>query len=276
MTHKSIPPGAPDEPRPIEALAAVADEIFERASKLDGLALSKKDDGTASVVSETRDDAFRGCIRLWKIILRMLPTADLDQPTRHALEQDAYKIVSRCHHRLGNLEGARRNIARGIDAGYTDGFISLGAICLDLGDFEAAEDAFRSALGRGVQLARAHAGLGELYFTLGTRAPKGDPKQLDYFSRSEEEFIAAGKERFTEGFDRALDLFETMGLRDRALRIGQRAAAFYGEHKGHYGQKLLSLNRRLRKIAGDQRHERIVGGVGRKLGRVLGGRKEDE
>lgn len=276
MTGKSIVPGPRDEPRPIDELAAVADEIFDRATKLDGISLARKDDEAAATIAETRDDAFRGCIRLWKVILRMLPTADLDQPTRRALTQDACKVISRCHHRLGDLEGARRNIARAIDAGYADGFISLGAICLDLGDFDGAEAAFRSAIGQGVQAARAHAGLGEMYFALGSRVPKGDDRQIDYFSRAEEEFIAAGRERFTEGFDRALDLFETMGLRDQALSIGQKAAVFYEEHKGHYGQKLLSLNRRLRKIAGDQRHERIVEGVGRKLGRVLGGRKEDE
>jgi len=276
MKSKSNPPGPGEESRPIEALTEVADAIFERAIKLDGITLARKDDEAAATIGETRDDAFRGCIRLWKIILRMLPTADLDQPTRHSLEQDACKVISRCHHRLGNLDGARRNIARAIDAGYADGFISLGAICLDLGDFEGAEAAFRSALGQGVQAARAHAGLGEMYFALGTRAPKDDPKQMEYFARAEEEFISAGKERFTEGFDRALYLFETMGLRERALSVGQKAAAYYEEHKSSYGQKLLSLNRRLRKIAGDQRHERIVEGVGRRLGRVLGGRKEDE
>jgi tetratricopeptide (TPR) repeat protein len=276
MTAKSNPPATREEPKPIEALAEVVDSIFVRATKLDGISLTRKDDEAAQTISETRDDAFRGCIKLWKVILRMLPTADIDQPSRHALEQDAYKVISRCHHRLGDLEGARRNITRAIDAGYADGFISLGAICLDLGDFEAAEAAFRSALARQVQLPRAHAGLGELYFAMGTRALKDDPKQLDCFARSEEEFIAAGKERFTESFDRALDLFETMGFRDRALVIGRKAAAFYEEHKGSYGEKLLALDRRLRKLAGDQRRDRLVGEVGRKLGRVLGGERNEE
>jgi tetratricopeptide (TPR) repeat protein len=275
MTAKSIPPGPRDEQKPIELLAEIVDAIFVRATKLDGITSTRKDDEIAATIAETRDDAFRGCIQLWEVILRMLSTADLDQPTRHGLEQDAYKVISRCSHRLGNLEGARRNITRAIDAGYTDGFISLGAICLDLGDFEAAEAAFRSALAHQVQLPRAHAGLGELYFAMGAKALKDDPRQRELFARAEEEFIAAGKERFTEGFDRALDLFETMGLKDRALRIGQKAAAFYGEHKGSYGEKLLALDRRLRRLAGEQRRDRIVEGVGRKLGRVLGGRKTE-
>ncbi len=276
MTGKSIPPAPREERRPIELLVDVADSIFAWANTLDGITLARKDDEAATNILETRDDAFRGCIQLWTAIVRMLPTADLDQPSRHELERDAYKVISRCHHRLGDLEGARRDIARAIDAGHADGFISLGAICLDMEDFEAAETAFRSALGRGVQAARAHAGLGELYFKMGTRAAGDDARQRDLFAQAEEEFIAAGKERFTEGFDRALDLFETMGLRDRAIRIGQKAAAFYGEHKAGYGEKLLALDRRLRKLAGDQRRDRIVGGVGRKLGRVLGGERSEE
>ncbi|HUT76549.1 MAG TPA: hypothetical protein VM285_02625 [Polyangia bacterium] len=275
MTTKSIPPGPREERTPIELLAEVVDAIFVRATKLDGISLPRKDDEAAHAIAETRDDTFRACIQLWKVILRMLPTADLDQPSRHALEQDAHKVISRCHHRLGNLEGARRNITRAIDAGYADGFISLGAICLDLGDHEAAEAAFRSALARQVQLPRAHAGLGELYFAMGSKALKDEPRQRELFARAEEEFIAAGKERFTEGFDRALDLFETMGLKDRAISIGQKAAAFYGEHKSSYGEKLLALDRRLRKLAGEQRRDRIVGEVGRKLSQVLGGRKTE-
>ena len=120
---------------------------------------------------------------------------------------------------------------------------------------------------------RAHAGLGELYFKLGTERLKQDPKHTEYFVKAEEEFIAAGKERFTEGFDRAMDLFETLGWRERAATIGLRAAKFYEEHKSSYGEKLLAVNQRLRKLAGEQRHDRLVEGVGRRLGAVLGGKK---
>jgi hypothetical protein len=73
-----------------------------------------------------------------------------------------------------------------------------------------------------------------------------------------------------------MDLFETMGWRGRAMEIGERAAKFYSEHRSSYGEKLLALNTRIRRLAGEQRHERIVEGVGRKLGEVLGGKNEED
>ncbi len=265
-----------EEQSALGRLVDVADAIFDRATKLDGIKLGRRDDEAEQTIVQTRDDAFGGCIRVWKIILQMLPTAELDQPTRKELTIDAYKVISRCHHRLGNLEGAKRNITRAIDAGYADGFVSLGAICLDLNDYEGAETAFLSAINKDVQLPRAHAGLGELYFAMGTEALKKDPEHTEYFVKAEEEFIEAGKERFTEGFDRAMDLFETLGFKDWALAIGRRAADFYGEHRSSYGEKLRALDGRLRKLAGDERYDRLVEGVGRRLGRVLGGRTGQE
>lgn len=267
--------GKKAERTPIERLEEIADAIFERATKLEGIKLARRDDEAAQTIAETRDDAFRGCIQVWRVVLQLLPTSDLDQPARAELEIDAHKVVSRCFHRLDRLDEAKREITKAIDLGYTEGFISLGAICLDQGRYEEAESAFKSALAKEVQTMRAHAGLGELYFKVGTEALKQDPRHTEYFVKAEEEFIAAGKERFTEGFDRAMDLFETLGWRERAATIGLRAAKFYEAHKGSYGEKLRVLNHRIRKLAGEARHDRIVDGVGRKLGQVLGGKKPE-
>lgn len=264
---------AREELTPLDRLVAVADAIFDRAIKLDGIKLQKKDDEAIRTITETRDDAFGGCIQVWKVVLSLLPTSDLDLPAKKSLEMDGYKVMSRCYHRLGSLDAARRNITKAIDAGYADGFISLGAICLDLKEYEEAESAFRTAIKKGVQVTRAHAGLGEMYFAMGTEQLKKDPRHEAYFLKAEEEFITAGKDRFTEGFDRAMDLFETMGWKDRALAVGERAARFYGEHRGKYGEKLRTLNIRIRKLAGEERHDKLVEGVGRKLGEVLGGNK---
>ena len=254
---------------PLDRLVMVADAIFERAIKLDSIKLVKKDDEASQSIEETRDAAFGGCIQVWKVILLLLPTSGLDQPSRKDLEMGAYKVISRCFHRLQNLAAARKYITKGIDAGYNDGFISLGAICLDLGLHDEAESAFRTAIKKEVQETRAHAGLGELYFALGTEKLKTDPKHSDFFSRAEEEFVIAGKERFTEGFDRAMDLFEAVGMKDKAISVGNRAAGFYGEHKARYGGKLRALNSRIRKLTGEDRHDRIVEEVGRKLRRLM-------
>lgn len=263
-----------DEQPAIERLVAVADAIFTRATALDGIKLGKKDDEAAKTIAETRDDAFLGCIQLWRVILQMLPTSEIDTARRKELACDAYKVKSRCHHRRGNLQAAKINIAKAIDAGYYDGFISLGAICLDLKEWEAAEAAFRSALAKGVQEMRAHAGLGEMYFSMGTEKLKADPGHTALFVKAEEEFIAAGKERFAEGFERAMDLFETIGWKDRALSFGHKARSFYEEHRVSYGGRLRALDAKLRRLTGEERRDRIVVGVGRKLGEVLGGKKE--
>ncbi len=259
---------------PLDRLVMVADAIFERAIKLDGIKLARKNDEASQSIEETRDAAFGGCIQVWKVILLLLPTSGLEQPIRKELETSAYKVISRCFHRLDNLAAARKYIIKGIDAGYQDGFISLGAICLDLGLHDEAESAFKTAIKKEVQETRAHAGLGELYFAMGTESLKTDPKHSDFFSMAEEEFVIAGKERFTEGFDRAMDLFEAVGMKDKAISVGKRAAMFYGEHKANYGGKLRSLNSRIRKLTGEGRHDRIVEGVGRKLGKVLGGKRK--
>ena len=263
-----------EEAPPIERLVSVADAIFVRATALDGIKLARKDEEAARTIAETRDDAFLGCIQLWRVILQMLPTSELDTARRKELTRDAHKVKSRCYHRIGNLDAAKVNITKAIDAGYYDGFISLGAICMDLKQWEEAEAAFRSALAKDVQEMRAHAGLGELYFCMGTEKLKEDAAHTAYFVKAEEEFIAAGKERFADGFERAMDLFETIGWKDKALSFGHKARAFYEQHRGPYGERLRSLDARLRRLTGPDRRDRIVEGVGRKLGEVLGGKKE--
>ena len=263
-----------DEGAPIERLVAVADAIFTRATALDGIKLAKKDDEAAKTIAEARDDAFGGCVQLWLVILQMLPMSELDAARRKELTRDAHKVKSRCYHRLGNLEAAKVAITKAIDAGYYDGFISLGAICMDIKQWDEAEAAFRSALAKDVQEMRAHAGLGELYFDMGTEKLKNDPAHTAFFVKAEEEFIAAGKERFAEGFERAMDLFETIGWRDKALTFGHRARSFYELHRVSYGGKLRALDAKLRRLTGEERRDRIVEGVGRKLGEVLGGKKE--
>jgi len=263
-----------EETPTVERLVGIADAIFGRATKLDGIKLAKKDDEASRTINETRDDAFGGCIQLWKTILQMLPTSELDSARRKELVRDAHKVMSRCYHRIGSLETAKTHIAKAIDAGYYDGFISLGAICMDLKQWDEAEAAFRSALGKGVQEMRAHAGLGELYFGMGVERLKSDAAHTEYFVKAEEEFVAAGRERFAEGFERAMELFETIGWKDRAISFGQRARSFYEEHRSGYGERLRALDAKLRRLAGEQRHDRIVEGVGRKLGEVLGGKKD--
>jgi hypothetical protein len=263
-----------DERSPVERLVGVADAIFDRACKLDAIKLAKRDDEAAAAIRETRDGAFNGCVEAWGVVLAMLPTCDVDAARRKELMCDAHKVMSRCSHKLGDLDAARAHIARAIDAGYLDGFISLGAICMDLREWDEAEAAFRSALAKGVQEMRAHAGLGELYFDIGTEKLKSDPAHKEYFIKAEEEFVTAGKARFTEGFERAMDLFETIGWKDRALAFGQRARSFYEEHRGSYGEKLRALDVKIRRLTGEERRDRIVEGVGRRLGEVLGGKKE--
>ncbi|MCP4605461.1 MAG: hypothetical protein GY847_33905 [Proteobacteria bacterium] len=261
---------------PVERLVDIADAVFDRATKLDGIKLEKSDDEAAKSITETRDEGFFGVIAIWRLIVDMLPNSGLEYATRRDLEVDAYKVISRCYHCLKNMEKARHAIIKAIDLGYVDGFISLGAICIDTEEYEAAESAFRSALAKEAQVMRAHAGLGELYFTLGTNSIKDeDDKHAEYFEKSEEEFMAAGKERFTESYERAMDLFEMIGWKDKALSIGEKAVQYYSENRLRYGDRLLGLDSRMRKLAGDERYERILAGVGRKLGNLMGGKERD-
>ena len=119
---------------------------------------------------------------------------------------------------------------------------------------------------------RAHAGLGELYFKLGTEALKDNSdKHVEYFEKSEQEFMAAGRERFAEGYERAMELFETIGWKDKALAFGERAVRIYENNRIKYGDRLRSLSPRLRKIAGDERYERFLSSLGRGLGNIMGG-----
>jgi tetratricopeptide (TPR) repeat protein len=186
---------------------------------------------------------------------------------------DGCKVRSRCYHDLGKLQEAEEEITKAIDLGYDDGYISLGAICLDIGAFDKAESAFRSAIAKDAQATRAHACLGELFFTLGTNALKdNDPKHTKYFENAEEAFLIAGKERFAESYERAIDLFETMGWRDRAIAFGTKAAEYYENNRLKYGDKLRGLDVRMRKLTGDERYEKILSGVSRKLGNLMGGK----
>ncbi len=258
----------------VERLIDIADAIFARATKLEEVKI-KNDDEAAQTITEMRDEAFRGVIEVWSVIADMLPVSGIEHTLRRNFEIDAHKVISRCHHRLGNLKSARESITRAIDLGYVDGFISLGAICLDLKDNESARGAFESALAKGVQTQRAHAGLGELFFTLGTIALKEDPEHTHYFELAEDEFITAGKERFTEGYERAMDLFETIGWREKAIAIGEKAVKYYDEHKQSYGERLRSVDVRLRKLAGEERYEKLISGVAHTLGNLLGGKGKE-
>ena len=122
---------------------------------------------------------------------------------------------------------------------------------------------------------RAHAGLGELYFTLGTKALKeGNPKHVEYFEKAEEAFMWAGKERFEESYERAMDLFEAIGWKDKAVTFGEKAAQFYETNRLPHGDQLRKLDRRMRSLAGDDRYDRFLAGVSRTLGGLVGGGKK--
>ncbi len=261
---------------PVERLVDIADAVFERSTKLDGVELTKVEEEAALTIKETRDEGFRGVIAIWRLILDMLPNSGLEYEVGNDLEIDAHKVISRCHHRLGNLEKASGAVTKAIDLGYLDGFISLGAIYMDMNDFKAAETAFQSALSKETQVMRAHAGLGELYFKLGTdKLREDDTKYHEYFEKSENEFMAAGKERFTESYERAMDLFEAIGWKDKALSIGEKAAHYYLENRLKYGDRLRGLDSRMRKLAGDERYDRVLDGISRRLGDILGGKDRD-
>jgi len=265
-----------EEQKPVERLVDVADAIFERATTLDGIKLSKKQEEYTATIEETRDDAFSGCINCWRIVISLLPTSGIPQGEQLTLEIDAHKVISRCFQRLEKMGQAKTNIIKAIDKGYADGFVSLGAICLEMEDFEEAENALKSALAKNAQTMRAHAGLGELYFKMGTEALSKDPEHKEFFLKAEEEFLAAGKERFTDGFERAMDLFGTIGWRDQALNFGQKALGYYSEHRHGYGERLRGLDQKLRKLAGDDRHEKIIEGVSRALGDVFGRKRSQD
>ncbi len=265
-----------DERRPVEKLIGVADAIFDRATKLDAVKLTKKDEEAELTIKETRDEGFIGCIAVWRIIIDMLPNSGLDFNNRKELEIDAHKVISRCHHRLNNLEKAKAAITQAIDLGYLDGFISLGAVCMDMDDFDGAETAFKTALAKDVQIMRAHAGLGELYFQRGTdELKKGTGGHEEWFTKAEEQFMAAGKERFEEVFEHAMELFDKIGWKEQAASFGEKAAQYYSENRLVYGDKLRSLDAKLRRMAGAERYERILAGLGRTLGDIVGGRERD-
>lgn len=257
---------------PAERLVDIADAMFDRATALDGIVLNKKNDEALQTIKDSRDETYQGVINVWRVIIDLLPTAGLDQPTRKELEVDGYKVISRCFHRLNNLEAAKQSMTRAIDLGYADGFISLGAIAMDCGDYDEAERAFQSAIAKDVQLMRAHAGLGELYFKLGTNALKEKSgKHTFYFEKSEVAFMSAGKERFGEGYERAMELFDTIGWKEKALVFGEKAAQMYDKNRLKYGDKLKNLSPRIRKIAGDDRYDRFLQGLGRGIGTIVGG-----
>ncbi len=276
MNQKTIQEN-PDKRAPIERLVDIADATFERARKLNDVKLVKKEDETAQqTILEMRDDGFLGVIATWHVILDMLPTSDLNQSNRKALEVDAYKIISRCYHRLDKLNQAASAITNAIDRGYIEGFISLGAIYIDAEEYDKAETAFNTALSKEAMVMRAHAGLAELYFILGSNSLKADDKKhVVYFERAEQEFLSAGKERFHESYERAMDLFEAIGWKDNALSMGEKAVEYYTENRLRYGDRLKHIDARIRKMASDERYERIIARVGRKLGDIVGGKERD-
>jgi tetratricopeptide (TPR) repeat protein len=259
---------------PFDRLVDIADAMFERATTLEGLAPSKKKekDDTAKTLLEMRDETFRGVIEVWGVVIDLLPSSGLDQPSRKELEIDGHKVISRCYHRLDRHAEAKQAITKAIDLGYADGFISLGAICMDKNEFDEAETAFQSAIAKETQMMRAHAGLGELYFKQGTMALKaqsGDHKI--YFEKAEEQFLSAGKERFGEGYERAMELFDAIGWKEKALSFGERAAQYYEDNRLKYGDRLKSISSRIRKIAGDERYDKFLSGVGRGIGSIMSG-----
>lgn len=257
---------------PAERLVDIADAMFDRATALDGISLTKKNDEALLTIQNIRDETYQGVVNVWRVIIDLLPSAGLDHPTRKELEVDGYKVISRCFHRLRNLEAAKQSMTRAIDLGYADGFISLGAIAMDCGDYDEAERAFLSAIAKEVQLMRAYAGLGELYFKLGTDSMKEkNDKHTHYFEKSEEAFLAAGRERFGEGYERAMELFETIGWKEKALVFGEKAAQYYEKNRSKYGDRLRNLSPRIRKIAGDDRYDRFLQGLGRSIGTIVGG-----
>jgi tetratricopeptide (TPR) repeat protein len=263
-----------DKPSPLDRLADIADAMFERATKLEDIVPSKKKekDDVGKTILEMRDETFQDVIDVWQVLIDLLPSSGLDQPTRKELEIDGHKITSRCHHRLGQHDAAKQAITRAIDFGYSDGFISLGAIYMDSEEYDEAEIAFQSALAKEVQMMRAHAGLGELYFKLGTLELKGQTqKHKFYFEKAEEQFLAAGKERFGEGYERAMELFDAIGWKEKALSFGERATQYYENNRLKYGDRLKGLSQRIRKIAGDERYDKFLSGVGRGLGSIMSG-----
>ncbi len=261
----------------VERLVDIADAIFERAIKLDGLKINKKEEESAQIIIEMRDECFEGVIATWHVIEDMLPNSGIEFTQLKELEVDGYKVISRCYHNLGQLDEAVGAITTAIDKGYTDGYISLGAILLDMEDYEKAENAFHSAIAKDAQPTRAQAGLGELYFAQGTKALKaGDGKHVEYFEKAEEAFILAGRERFADSYERAMDLFETIGWKDRAVAFGERATLFYTANRVNYGDRLRALDGRMRKLTGDDRYDRILAGVSRTLGSLVGGKKSEK
>jgi tetratricopeptide (TPR) repeat protein len=261
----------------VDRLVDIADSIFERAIKLDTLKINKKEEESSQTITEMRDECFEGVIATWRVIEDMLPNSGIEFTRLKELEVDGYKVISRCYHHLGQLNEAAEAITTAIDQGYADGYISLGAICLDMEDFDKAENAFHSAISKDAQPTRAQAGLGELYFALGTKALKeDDEKHVEYFQKAEEAFMHAGRERFADSYERAMDLFETIGWKDRAVAFGERAALFYTANRLSYGDRLRGLDGRMRKLTGDDRYERILAGVSRTLGTIVGGKKSDK
>ena len=261
-----------DTRTPLDRLVDIADAIFERATKLEEVLNTKKKNEHLEPIQEMKEETFKGVIDVWGVVIDLLPSSGLDQPTRKELEIDGHKIISRCYHRLGNFEAAKKAITQAIDLGYGDGFISLGAIAMDCEDYDEAEVAFQSAIAKDVQTMRAHAGLGELYFRLGTMALKDESdKHIHFFEKAEHEFLAAGKSRFGEGYERAMELFDTIGWKKQALAFGEKAAQFYEDNRLSYGDKLRTLSSRLHKIAGDERYDKFISGVGRSLGSIMSG-----
>ncbi|MBN2803168.1 MAG: hypothetical protein JXR91_08740 [Deltaproteobacteria bacterium] len=250
-------------------LVELADSLFDRATELEEKNICKKDKEALKYLEQLKNDSYLHCIKVWKSVLSFLPQSTIEQSQKKELLQDANKIISRCYQKLGEYENAKVHIARAIDNGYIAGFISLGAISIKLNDFDGAQSAFKSAISKKIMESRAHAGLGELYFIMGNAELKKDPDHVKYFKMAEEEFITAGKDRFTDGFERAIELFDKIGLKGRALSVGESAVAFYDDHKGTYGEKLKSLDKRLRKLAGDEKHDKIVNEIGIKIRKII-------
>ena len=77
-----------EEQTALERLVDIADAIFERAIKLDGIKLARRDDEAAQTIEETRDDASD------KLLNNSINTLQLHIPssTRRLMNSDASSL----------------------------------------------------------------------------------------------------------------------------------------------------------------------------------------
>ena len=72
-----------------------------------------------------------------------------------------------------------------------------------------------------------------------------------------------------------MELFETIGWRDKAASIGLKAAELYGKNRLKYGYQLRNLTLKFKSMTSDTRYEKVISGLGHKLGDIVGGKKRN-